>query len=204
MKKLLLTVAFAILAFGAFLYMDREGHPEQPGQISGKTVPVDWTGALANSQGEAGAQLVLSMHVRASDGERSRDCVLWRVFGESNRFEWTASCPITSPVRSLWETDELFRRLASAGASSSEWAASVTPIPTAEAYFLAVEDAEIDARWRGGRDSAAWRVADTAYVIKSGGRERGTILALQIGDGPPATLLWYDLARFVQETPARR
>jgi hypothetical protein len=57
MKKLLLVLTLAVLGFGAFLYLERAGQPEQPGEISGKAVPAEWVARMATGQREAGAQL---------------------------------------------------------------------------------------------------------------------------------------------------
>jgi len=60
MKKILALLAFGVAAFAAYLYVDREAHPETPGVISGKAVPQDWVDRVAEGQREAGTQLALA------------------------------------------------------------------------------------------------------------------------------------------------
>ena len=56
-KRVLQALGLAVLLFVAFLYAERKGRPEEPGTISGKAVPAEVTGRLANAQRAAGAQL---------------------------------------------------------------------------------------------------------------------------------------------------
>jgi hypothetical protein len=69
MKKILrvvvLVLALAIAAFGAFLYMDRVGHPEQPGEISGKAAPQEWVDRLGADQRQAAADLAAAAKLAA-------------------------------------------------------------------------------------------------------------------------------------------
>ena len=53
MKKLLLAVVILLGAGGLYLFVDREGHPEKPGEITRQRVPSPWTEKLAASQHEA-------------------------------------------------------------------------------------------------------------------------------------------------------
>ena len=53
MKTILLVVIVLLGAGGLFLFVEREAHPEQPGEISGQRVPQPWTEKIAASQHEA-------------------------------------------------------------------------------------------------------------------------------------------------------
>lgn len=57
MNKKLLTVMALLVAGAAFLYVDRQGQPEQPGVVTDKSVPPSWTGNLASLQHTAREQL---------------------------------------------------------------------------------------------------------------------------------------------------
>jgi hypothetical protein len=67
MKKVLLVVGLALAGAWLFLYLDREGRPEEPGTISGKAVPQDWLDAQALRQREAGARLAAAAKAPAPD-----------------------------------------------------------------------------------------------------------------------------------------
>lgn len=57
MKRLLQVLALAAVAFAIFLFVERKGVPETPGEISGKPVPQAWLDRQALGQREAGTQL---------------------------------------------------------------------------------------------------------------------------------------------------
>jgi hypothetical protein len=57
MKKLLLVLALVSAAFAVFLFVEREGKVETPGDVTRLTVPKAWTTKLAEAQRDAGTQL---------------------------------------------------------------------------------------------------------------------------------------------------
>jgi hypothetical protein len=57
MKRSMQLIALALAAFALFLFLDREGRPEAPGTVSGKTVPVAWTARQAQDQRVAALRL---------------------------------------------------------------------------------------------------------------------------------------------------
>jgi hypothetical protein len=57
MKRLLPLLGLALVACAIFLFVDRRARPEEPGTISGKPVPAQWTERLATAQHAAGAGL---------------------------------------------------------------------------------------------------------------------------------------------------
>jgi hypothetical protein len=65
MKKLLLIAALVVLGFAVFLYVERVGRPEEPGEISGKAVPQDWIDELAQRHTAAATQLASSTKTSA-------------------------------------------------------------------------------------------------------------------------------------------
>ena len=67
MKRILLVVAIALAGFVGYLYVERVGHPEQPGKISGATVPSDWTQRLSRQQEDAAARLAASAKAGTPD-----------------------------------------------------------------------------------------------------------------------------------------
>jgi hypothetical protein len=56
-KRVLQVLGLAVLLFAAFLYAERKGRPEEPGTVTEKKVPAEWTGRLATAQLAAGARL---------------------------------------------------------------------------------------------------------------------------------------------------
>lgn len=62
MKKTLKVLGLVVLAAWFFLWLDRTGHPEVPGAISGKAVPKEWTGKLASEQHDVAAPLAQATH----------------------------------------------------------------------------------------------------------------------------------------------
>lgn len=56
-KRVLQGLGLALLLFVAFLYVEREGRVEEPGKVTAKTVPPQWTAGRAAAQGDAATQL---------------------------------------------------------------------------------------------------------------------------------------------------
>ena len=65
MKNLLKGVFVVLIAALAFLYMDRQGHPEKPGVIHSAAVPAAWTQNLASRQHQAAAKIASTAKAEA-------------------------------------------------------------------------------------------------------------------------------------------
>lgn len=60
MKKISMVIGLAVVAGAIFLVVDRQGHPEKPGEITRQQVPKSWTERLAKSQHDENVRLNVS------------------------------------------------------------------------------------------------------------------------------------------------